>query len=151
MAVRHAWHELDRLRRDINQAFDGFGFGEPFFRSAFLPGREARRYPLLNMYEDGEALYVEALAPGVDPGSMELTVVGNVLTITGEKYRVPEAVKPESYHRSERATGRFVRSIELPVDVDEDKVEANYRNGLLVVTLPKSEHAKPKQINVKVA
>jgi HSP20 family protein len=151
MAIRHAWQELDTLRHDINRAFDGFGFREPFFRTAFLPGREARRYPLINMYEDKEALYVEALAPGVDPASMELTVVGNVLTITGEKYRVPEAIKPESYHRSERATGRFVRSIELPTEVDEDKVQADYRNGLLVVTLPKSERVKPKQINVKVA
>jgi HSP20 family protein len=151
MAIRHAWHELDNLRRDINRAFEGFNVGEPFFRTAFLPGREARRYPLVNMYEDKEALYIEALAPGVDPASMELTVVGDVLTITGEKYRVPEAIKPESYHRSERATGRFVRNIELPVEVDEDKVQANYRNGLLVVTLPKSERAKPKQIDVKVA
>lgn len=151
MAIRSPWQELNSLQREINRAFDGFGFGEPFLRSAFLPGREARRYPLVNLYEDKETVYVEALAPGVDPTSMELSVRGNTLTLAGEKRRVPETVKPEAYHRSERSTGRFVRSIELPVEVDEAKVEADYRNGLLVVTLPKSERVKPKQIAINVA
>lgn len=150
MAIRNPWQELSSLQREINRAFDGFDFREPFLRSAFLPGREARRYPLVNLYEDKETVYVEALAPGVDPTSMEITVRGNTLTIAGEKRRVPETVKPEAYHRSERSTGRFVRSIELPVEVDEAKVQADYRNGLLVVTLPKSERVKPKQIAVNV-
>lgn len=151
MSIRNPWNELNSLRREINRAFDGFGFKEPFFKTAFLPGREARRYPLINLYEDKDTLYVEALAPGVDPASMEISVVGNTLTIGGEKRRVPETIKPEAYHRSERSTGRFVRNVELPVEVDENKVQADYRNGLLVVTLPKSERVKPKQITVKVA
>ena len=60
-------------------------------------------------------------------------------------------VKPEAFHRSERATGKFVRHIELPVEVDENKVQADYKHGLLNVTLPKAEKAKPKQITVQVA
>jgi HSP20 family protein len=151
MTMGNPWRELSTLQREINRAFDGFGFREPFFRSAFLPGREARRHPLINLYEDKETVYVEALAPGVDPTSMELSVTGKTLTIAGEKRRVPETIKAEAYHRSERSTGRFVRSIELPVEVAEDQVQADYRNGLLVVTLPKSERVKPKQITVKVA
>ena len=151
MSIRNPWQELNGLRHEINRAFDSFGFREPFPRTAFLPGREARRYPLVNLYEDKDTLYVEALAAGVDPASMELSVVGNTLTIAGEKYRVPERIKPEAYHRSERSTGRFVRNIELPVEVDEEKVRGDYRNGLLVVTLPKSEHIKPKRITVNVA
>jgi HSP20 family protein len=136
----------------VNRAFEDFGFRtEPFSRSAFLPGRAARRYPLINLHEDRDQVYVEALAPGVDPASLQLTVVRNTLTITGEKRRVSGEVKPEAFHRSERATGKFVRSIELPVEVDENTVKADYKNGLLVVTLPKAEKARPKQINVQVA
>ena len=152
MAEWNPWQGLDMLRRDINRAFEDFGFHtEPFSRAAFLPGRAARRYPLINLHEDRDNVYVEALAPGVDPASLSLSVVRNVLTISGEKRRVPGEIKPEAFHRSERATGKFVRNIELPVEVDENKVKAHYENGLLMVTLPKAEQAKPKQINVQVA
>jgi HSP20 family protein len=116
-----------------------------------LPGQAARRYPLLNLSEDREHVYVEALAPGLDSGSLDLTVIGNVLTITGEKRRHPADIKPEAFHRSERAAGKFVRTIELPVEVDAEHVEAEYKHGLLRVTLPKAAAAKPKQITVTVA
>src|SRR5207245_500765 len=119
---------------------------EPFFRTAFLPGRAARRYPLTNLYEDKEAVYLEALAPGVDPATLDVSVAGNTLSITGEKRRVAGDVKPEAFHRSERATGKFVRHIELPVEVDENKVQADYKHGLLNVTLPTANKAKPTQI-----
>ncbi len=78
-------------------------------------------------------------------------MVGHTLTISGEKRRHPEDIKPEAFHRSEREAGRFRRSIELPLEVDAAKVKADYRTGLLLVTLPKSERAKPKQIPVQVA
>jgi HSP20 family protein len=73
------------------------------------------------------------------------------MTISGEKRRIPGEVKPEAFHRSERSTGKFVRSIELPVEVKEDDIKAEYKNGLLVITLPKAEKARPKQISVSVA
>jgi HSP20 family protein len=143
---------LEALRREIDRAFEGFGFRpEPSFRTAFLPGQAARRYPLINLHEDRDNLYVEALAPGVDPASLSLSVIRNVLTISGEKRRVPGDIKPEAFHRSERATGKFVRNIELSVEVDENTVKADYQHGLLMVTLPKVEQAKPKQISVQVA
>jgi HSP20 family protein len=94
---------------------------------------------------------VEALAPGVDPSTLNLNVQGNTLSISGEKRRVAGDVKPEAFHRSERATGKFVRHIQLPVEVDEHKVQADYKHGLLNVTLPKAEKAKPKQIAVQVS
>jgi HSP20 family protein len=78
-------------------------------------------------------------------------VVRNILSIAGEKRRVPGDIKPEAFHRSERATGKFVRHLELPVEVEEGKVQADYKDGLLIVTLPKAEQAKPKQISVQVA
>ena len=151
MADWNPWQTLDTLRREIDRVFNETDSrSEPFFRTAFLPGRAARRYPLINLYEDKEAVYVEALAPGVDAETLSLSVVGNTLSIAGEKRRVAGDVKPEAFHRSERATGKFVRHIELPVAVDEDKVQADYKHGLLTVTLPKTEKAKPKQIAVQV-
>lgn len=146
------WNPMDALRRDIDRAFQNVGFSnEPFFRTAFLPGRGARRYPLINLSEDRDHIYVEALAPGVDPATVDLAVVRNMLTISGEKRRHPEDIKPEAFHRSERAAGKFVRSIELPVEVDADQVKAEYKHGLFMVTLPKAAAAKPKQINVSVS
>jgi HSP20 family protein len=149
-----AWdpfEDMEALRREIDKAFEDFGFRtEPFSRAAFLPARGPRRYPMINLHEDQDNLYVEALAPGVDPGSLNVTVVRNSLTLSGEKRHDPKEVKPEAYHRSERATGKFVRTVELPVEVDESRVNAEYQNGLLLITLPKAEKAKPKQISVRV-
>jgi HSP20 family protein len=73
------------------------------------------------------------------------------LTSTGEKRRYQDDIKPEALRRSEWEAGRFQRSIELPVEVDAAKVKAECHNGLLLVTLPKSEQAKPKQLPVEVA
>jgi HSP20 family protein len=145
------WNPLDALRRDVDRAFHNAGFrNEPLFRTAFLPGQAARRYPLINLSEDGDQLSIEALAPGVDPATIDLAVLGNVLTISGEKRRHPEGIKPEAFHRSERAAGKFVRSIELPVAVDAGQVSAAYKHGIIMVTLPKAEAAKPKKIRVSV-
>jgi len=151
MADWNPWQTLEAMRREIDRVFDENGSrSEPSFRAAFLPGRAARRYPLINLYEDKEAVYVEALAPGIDPGTLNLSVQGNTLSIAGEKRRVAGDVQPEAFHRSERATGKFVRHIELPVEVDENKVRADYQHGLLNITCPKAEKAKPKQIAVQV-
>jgi len=148
----HPWREIEALRRDIDRAFNHVSQSNgPSFRSAFLPGRASRQYPLVNLSEDRDHIYVEALAPGVDPASIDVAVVRNVLTISGEKRRLPEELKRESIHRSERAAGKFVRSIELPIEIDSDQVKAEYKHGLLMVTLPTAAAAKPKQINVSVA
>lgn len=121
---------------------------EPFFRTTFLPGRSARRYPLITTAEDRDYIYIEALAPGVDPATINLAVIRNIITMSGEKRRHPEDIKPDAFHRSERSAGRFVRTIELPVEVDADAVKAEYKHGVLMVTLPKVEAAKPQQISV---
>jgi HSP20 family protein len=122
------------------------------FRSAFLPGRAAREYPLVNLYQDQDIVFVEALAPGADASSFKLSVTGNTLTISGEKRRTAAEVKPEHFHREERAAGKFVRSIEIPVEVevDDNYLKAEYTNGLLLIQLAKSEKTKPRQINVQI-
>lgn len=151
MAERNRWSGMESLRREIDRAFEDFGLRSGAGpRAVFLPGRSPRGYPLINLYEDQNALYVEALAPGVHPDALELSVVGNTLTIGGEKHRVPGDVEPEAFHRSERAAGKFVRTVELPVEIDADQIKAAYRNGLLTITLPKAEQAKPRQISVQV-
>lgn len=152
MPLWDAFSGLDDLRREIDRTFDEFWSDRRprSGRVAFLPGRAARQYPLVNLSEDEGHLYVEALAPGVDVKTLDLSVVQDTLTIKGEKPGLAQ-VSAEAYHRNERAAGRFVRSIELPARVDSAKVHADYRNGLLLVTLPKSEAARPKQIPISVA
>jgi HSP20 family protein len=143
---------MDALRREIDRAIQerakerSPGQGRP----AFLPGQGARQYPLVNISEDTQNFYVEALAPGADPKSLDLSVAQGTLTISGEKSGLAQ-VAAEAYHRNERAAGRFVRTIPLTADVDASKVSAEYKNGLLVVALPKTEEAKPRQVTVKLA
>ena len=142
------WNELDRMRSDMDRLFRQTGATQAQ-QLAFLPGTEPRRYPLLNVSETDSGYQVVALAPGVDPAAFEVTVKENVLTIAGEKRRT-EGVKPEEFHRSERAVGRFVRSLELPGDVDPDRVQASYANGLLSIALEKHAAAQPRRISVTV-
>ena len=152
MAHGDLWSTMEALRREIDRAFEQFGWrSAPMFQTAFLPGQAARRYPLINLHEDRDTFYVEALAPGIDPASLELSVVGNMLTISGEKQPHPAEIKPEAFHRSERAAGRFIRLVELPLEVDKDNVQAEYRHGLLCMTLPKAAWAKPKHIALQAA
>jgi HSP20 family protein len=151
------FRELDAIQREAARFFEGRGeraardgdWASPFTRFSFLPGRAARAYPLVNVTDDKDAYRVEALAPGIAPDSLKVSAVGNQLTIEGEKAD-SEAVKAEAYHRSERSTGKFVRTLTLPAEIDAEKVTADYRNGLLTVTLPKAESAKPRQIAVHV-
>jgi HSP20 family protein len=152
MAQWNPFTEMETLRRDIDRAFEQMGIAQgPANRVAFLPGRGPRRYPLINLSEDKDNLYIEALTPGVDPQSLDVSVLRNRLTLSGEKVRVPADVKPEAFHRSERSSGKFVRTFDLPIEVSEEKIKAEYKNGLLVITLPKAEKAKPRQVSVKVA
>src|SRR5262249_60266999 len=110
MADWNPWQTLEALRREIDRVFDDNGSrSEPFFRTAFLPGRAARRYPLINLYEDKEAVYVEALAPGVDPSTLNLNVQGNTLSISGEKRRAGGGGEPETFPRGGKATGAIRR------------------------------------------
>ena len=151
MTVWGTFKEMEDLRREIDRVFQGFEGGRwpSFRRLAFLPGRAARQYPLVNLHEDNDNLYVEALAPGVDPEKLDLNVQGTTLTISGEKK--PQSDLPvEDYHRCERSAGRFVRTVELPYQVRDDGTTATYKQGLLLITLPKHESAKPNQISVQV-
>jgi HSP20 family protein len=154
MALRtwDPFRELDTLRREVERAFDEHGtWRRPFSRFSFVPALGARSYPLVNVAEDKDSVYVEALAPGLEPDSLEISVQQGQLRIAGEKPSITPEVKADAYHRNERSAGRFVRALTLPADVNADEVKAQYKNGLLLITLPKAEEAKPKQISVEVA
>ena len=142
--------ELDSIRKEVERVFDGYSpRGHKDLYSAFLPGIAARRYPLLNVTENGEEYTVEALAPGLDVETIDVTVKNKTLTVSGEKKALSE-VEAEQYHRNERSTGRFTRTLTLETEIDADKVAARYINGMLIITLPKAESAKPKSIDVKI-
>ncbi|GBD25546.1 Spore protein SP21 [bacterium HR30] len=150
MARWDPWQEMEALRREIDRAFESAGLRFPsLLRTGLWPGRGERGHPPVNVYEDKDAFYVEVLVPGVDPNSVNITALRNSVTISGEKGRGLVG-KSEAVHREERTTGKFSRRIELPVDVDESKAKAEYKNGVLLVTLPKAEQAKPKAIAVQV-
>jgi HSP20 family protein len=145
--------EMSRMRREIDRILGDDRFPTwtfPFSRISFLPGRASRAYPLINISEDSNNIYVDALAPGLDPEALNVSVSGDQLVIAGEKKPLPKNIKSELFHRSERSTGQFARSLSLSVGVESEKVQAQYTNGVLKIILPKMEAAKPKQIQVKV-
>lgn len=149
---RDTLQEFERLRREMDQLFNQVGFGFPVtprLRSAFLPGVSARAYPLINIRDEGEGYRVEALAPGVNPETLSVTANRDTLTISGEK-PAPEGIRAEQYHRSERSAGKFTRTFTLPGIIDVNRIVAEYKNGLLSVTVPKAEESKPKAIPVAV-
>jgi len=142
--------EMDQLHREIDGLFQGFNRGR-LFGPAFEPGLGLRHYPKINLREDEENIYVEALLPGVDPASVDMNILGDTLTLSGERQDpAAEGSNGRTWHRRERGTGKFMRSIELPVAILADKAKAEYSNGLLYVTLPKAAEARPKKISVKV-
>jgi HSP20 family protein len=105
-------------------------------------------FPAVNVWEDAEAVNVDAELPGLDLKDLEIYVTGgNQLTIKGERKRVPpdKAV----YHRQERGFGTFIRVLTLPFEVDSSKVDARLENGILTIKLAKHEAAKPRKIVVK--
>lgn len=144
------FRELDMLRREVERAFESFGpeAGWPVLRAPLMT--RANIFPLLNLSEDKDNMYVQALAPGLKGDTLEITVTDDVLRISGEKEPYTTPVEPEVYHRREREGGKFVRAITLPGEVNMEKVKAEYKEGVLLITLPKAEAAKPKQIAVKV-
>ena len=105
--------------------------------------------PSVEMYEKPDKFVVRAELPGLKKEEVDISVVGDTLTISGERKAETE-VKDEEYLRCELCYGKFSRSVTFPAAVDTTKVEASYENGILEVTVPKAEKVKPKKIEVKV-
>ena len=145
---RSTWPALDRwadLRDELNSLFDLPTTGNLARQSQLFSGWS----PALDLYQNNDNVIARVELPGMRKEDIEISLHDGMLTINGErKSETPEGDKAE---RTERYVGKFRRSISLPTQVDANKVAANYRDGILTVTLPKAEEAKPKQIKVDVA
>jgi|SRR6516164_9276102 HSP20 family protein len=132
----------DHLQNEMDRLLGRWGFEGPRVRAL------APSFPLVNLWEDENAFYIEAELPGLKQDDLHIAVTDrNRLTLEGE--RKAEEGSQGNWHRRERGFGRFQRIFTLPVPVDADKVEAKLENGVLNLLLPKSEDAKPRRIAVK--
>jgi HSP20 family protein len=126
------------------------------FREAFSPvlgeGEVSTRTwaPPVDIYENGDSLVLKAELPGINPDDVEIRVEDNTLYLKGER-KFEKEVKEQNYHRVERSYGTFTRTFSLPNSVDADKVAANFKDGVLTLTMPKKEEAKPKTIKINVS
>jgi len=134
-----------QLRHEINRLFDT---SQSDLGS--LPRLMGAWGPAMDLYEDKNNVTVRVEVPGMRKEDIEVELLEGTLTISGER-KAPEAFEDAEAHRQERFYGRFQRSVTLPVAVNRDSVKASYTDGILTVTLPKAEEAKPKQIAVNVA
>ena len=129
------------FRNEIDRFFEGFGDGNSVW-GAWSPA--------MDVSETEDEVLVHADLPGLSKDQIKITLENNVLTIRGEKQQESDK-KDKQFHRSERSYGSFTRSFRLPTDVETGKISASYKDGVLNLTLPKSESAKPKEIEVAVA
>jgi len=145
-----SWHPANELFTDVNQmqkVFDRFidhwrgGSAGDTSLSALMP--------VVDVVERENSFDIQLELPGVSKEDVRITVNNGVLTVKGEKH-AEEEKKGDNYYRMERAYGTFQRSFTLPTSVSSDKIEASYDNGVLHISLPKAEEAKPKEIQVKV-
>lgn len=136
-----AFPDVEAMRRQMSRLFDAFNE-----RSADRAA--AGVYPAVNIAEDAHAIYISAELPGVSAADLDINVTANQLSLAGERKITSEATDVR-YHRREREAGRFSRAIALPGDIDADKVKAKLTDGVLTVTVPKAEAARPRKISVK--
>jgi HSP20 family protein len=132
-----------RMNRLFDESFRGIG------RNAEEDWAQGAWAPAVDIYEKNGNIVLKAELPGVEAKDVDVRVENNVLTLKGER-RFEEEVQKEDYQRVERAYGTFSRSFTLPSVVDTEKIKAEFKDGVLRMTLPKKEEAKPKQISINV-
>jgi len=128
--------EMQRLQREMNELFSGF---------SHVSGKD---YPAVNAWVSENEVLVTAELPGIDPGKLDISVAGDTLTLRG--VREPESIREgDVYHRQERSFGEFSRTLQLPFQVESEKVVAKYDKGVLQAKLPRAEADKPRKISIK--
>ena len=137
------FRDLSIMQERMNRMFEDAGRGwrgdEPSSTTTWSPA--------VDIYETENDIQVQAELPGVDRKDISLNLEKNVLTLKGER-RFEKETKQENYHRIERAYGGFSRSFSIPAIVDEEKIRADYKDGILKIALPKKEQVKAKQIAI---
>jgi HSP20 family protein len=134
---RSLWREMDRIQRDMDR----------LMRTSSTRGGTAA-FPSVNIWSGQDGAMITAEVPGVDPDELDISIVGDTLTLSGERAGA-DLEEGERYHRRERNAGRFDRTLQLPFRIDPNGVEAAFDNGVLHVTLPRAEEDKPRKISVK--
>lgn len=129
------------FQEEMDNMLDNFFGRESYFGMGWSPN--------IDIAENEEVIIIKAEIPGIDPKDIDISIVGDTLTIKGEKKEEKEH-KGKHYHRVERSYGSFTRAIDLPAPVMTDKIKAEDHNGVLEITLPKMEKTKAKRITVKV-
>lgn len=132
---RSVWRDMARLQREMNRLIDSMGDG----------GRG--EFPPLNIWANEESAMITAEIPGVDPGDLDMSVVGDTLTLSGSR-SAESGEDGYTYHRRERWQGNFSRTLQLPFRINAEGVDAAFSNGVLQVTLPRAEEDKPHHISV---
>lgn len=132
------WSEFQRIENEMNRVLSRF------------VSPSTSDFPAVNIWTDGEETLVTTEIPGIEAGSIDISVVGKTLILKGA--RVPDQLdNGNSYHRRERWYGQFTKAIELPFTIEAEKVNASFSNGILTIKLPRSEAEKPKKISIKSA
>ena len=138
---RDVFAEMDRLQRDVQQAFD---------LSPTIRGFARNGFPALNVGGTPKTLEIYAYAPGVDPATLEVHLERGLLTLAGErKSPLPESDTKSAVHINERFEGRFRRVLTLPDDADPDQVDAKLRDGVLHITIQRRASAQPRRITIQ--
>ena len=138
--MRAHFGELDRMRRHLDQIFGQL-------EQPAAVARGAGVFPLVNLTETQDNYIIRGEIPGVPADKLDIQTMGRNVTISGE--RQIDIDPNAKYHRRERESGRFSRAIALPGDIDRDKVSATLKNGVLELTIPKAQAAKPRKIDIK--
>jgi HSP20 family protein len=144
-----AWSPLSTLRREMDRLFDEFGTSRWPVPGAMRLMAEMPPVPAMDLVEGEGSYEITVEIPGIDVKDVELRVTGDMLTLRGEK-REESDRKEKGRHVSERRYGTFQRSLRLPPDAEADKVEASCTNGILRITLPKSETARAREKRIDI-
>jgi HSP20 family protein len=137
------FREISSMRETMDRLFDE-GFSRPLTAALW----DAAAMPAMDLYQTADSVVVKMAVPGVQPEDIQVSAANGVLTIRGEVKEEKEE-KEKTYHLRERRYGAFSRSVALPIQANADKAEAEFDNGVLTLTIPKAEEAKPKAITVK--
>jgi HSP20 family protein len=135
------WDEMERVQREMNRLFNN-----TFTNRPSLPAE----FPAINIWAGNDGVILTAEIPGTNPDEIDINVVGQTVSITGSR-EIDKVDEEARYHRQERQSGKFTRSVELPFTVDAGKVQARFDRGILLVNLPRVEAEKPKKITVKTS
>ncbi|MBT9139225.1 MAG: Spore protein SP21 [Syntrophomonadaceae bacterium] len=142
--------ELEDMRKDMDRLFEEFFSPITRRRRGWLKPEMGVIVPNIEMYDRKDEIVVKAELPGVAKEDIDLTITKDSLTLKGEAKR-EEEIKEEDYYACEMSYGSFTRTIALPAEVDSEKAKASFKNGVIEITLPKREAAKPKEIKIEVS